>query len=109
MVGGMPKTKIECRTRLERQRTFRGTNDQFCRSRFVKSRSMNSIATSVFVFGLVFAEVASAQDSAHKTGEAWQIIPLAQSSLVYARDGSPIGEIGHEMRTSVSIRTLPKY
>src|ERR1051325_5011885 len=43
------------------------------------------------------------------TGEAWRIVPLAQSSLVYARDGSLIGEIGKEMRTSVSIRTLPKY
>jgi penicillin-binding protein 1A len=50
-----------------------------------------------------------AQDTAHKTGEAWQIIPLPQSSLVFARDGSPIGEIGHEMRTSVPIRSLPKY
>ena len=32
-----------------------------------------------------------------------------QSSLVYARDGAFIGEIGREFRTSVSIRTLPKY
>ena len=32
-----------------------------------------------------------------------------QSSLVYARDGSLIGEIGRQWRTSVSIRTLPKY
>ncbi|MBW7934298.1 MAG: transglycosylase domain-containing protein, partial [Gemmatimonadaceae bacterium] len=43
------------------------------------------------------------------TGEAWQITPLAQSSLVFARDGSLIGEIGREWRTSVSIRTLPRY
>jgi penicillin-binding protein 1A len=43
------------------------------------------------------------------TGPAWQIVPQAQSSLVYARDGSLIGEIGPEWRTSVSIRTLPKY
>ena len=32
-----------------------------------------------------------------------------QSSLVYARDGSLIGEIGKQWRTSISIRTLPKY
>ena len=32
-----------------------------------------------------------------------------QSSLVFARDGSLIGEIGPEWRTSVPIRTLPKY
>ena len=43
------------------------------------------------------------------TGQVWQIVPQAQSSLVYARDGSLIGEIGRESRTSVSIRTLPKY
>src|SRR5690348_14629592 len=63
-----------------------------------------SLLTSVAFVGVV-----GAQDTSHRTGEAWQIIPLAQSSLVYARDGSPIGEIGREMRTSVSIRTLPKY
>src|SRR3982750_118472 len=43
------------------------------------------------------------------TGQAWQIVPQAQSSLVYTRDGSLVGEMGRESRTSVSIRTLPKY
>ena len=43
------------------------------------------------------------------TGPVWQLVPQPQSSLVYARDGSLIGEIGRESRTSVSIRTLPKY
>lgn len=43
------------------------------------------------------------------TGEVWQITPLAQSSQVYGRDGSLIGEIGKEWRTSVSIRSLPRY
>jgi 1A family penicillin-binding protein len=41
--------------------------------------------------------------------EPWTIVPVAQASLVLARDGSLIGEIGKEIRTSVSIRTLPKY
>ena len=41
--------------------------------------------------------------------EAWSIVPVPQASLVFARDGSLIGEIGREIRTSVSIRTLPKY
>jgi penicillin-binding protein 1A len=45
----------------------------------------------------------------HKTGEVWQRVQLPQSSLVFARDGSLIGEIGHEWRTSVSIRSLPAY
>ena len=43
------------------------------------------------------------------TGPAWQIVPQPQSSLVYARDGSLVGEIGRESRTSVPIRSLPRY
>ncbi|MEP6618724.1 MAG: PBP1A family penicillin-binding protein [bacterium] len=43
------------------------------------------------------------------TGAVWQIVPQPQSSLVFARDGSFIGEIGRESRTSVSIRALPKF
>ena len=36
------------------------------------------------------------------------IVP-PQSSLVFARDGSLIGELGVQKRTIVAIRTLPKY
>ena len=43
------------------------------------------------------------------TGEAWRIVQPAQSSRVFARDGSMLGEIGREWRTNVSIRTLPRY
>ena len=43
------------------------------------------------------------------TGPVWQIVAQPQSSLVFARDGAYIGEIGRESRTSVSIRTLPRY
>jgi penicillin-binding protein 2D len=43
------------------------------------------------------------------TGQAWQIVNPPQSSQVYARDGALIGEIGTEWRTSISIRTLPRY
>ena len=52
---------------------------------------------------------ASAQDTAGKTGEAWQLYQLPQSSLVYARDGSLIGEIGRQFRTSVRLSAVPKY
>ena len=52
---------------------------------------------------------ASPANRAKGTGEAWQIITPPQSSLVYARDGSLIGEIGPQWRTSVPIGTLPKY
>ena len=41
--------------------------------------------------------------------EPWQIVPLPQSSLVFARDGSLIGEIGTDWRTSVALSSLPKY
>ncbi len=66
-------------------------------------------ALAVLLALLIGARDITAQDTAHRTGEAWQIIPLPQSSLVFARDSSPIGEIGREMRTNVPIRSLPKY
>ncbi len=43
------------------------------------------------------------------TGEVWRIVPQPQSSEILARDGSLIGEVGTQLRTSISIRTLPKY
>ena len=58
------------------------------------SRSQNSV------------RVDQAQSNA---SEAWQIVPQPQSSLVLARDGSLVGEIGRQFRTSVSLRTLPRY
>lgn len=51
----------------------------------------------------------AAQDTAHSTGEAWQIISLPQASRVYARDGSLIGAIGREDRKSITIASIPKY
>jgi 1A family penicillin-binding protein len=41
--------------------------------------------------------------------QAWQIVPQPQSSLVLARDGQLIGELGAQFRVSVPIRTLPAY
>ncbi len=52
---------------------------------------------------------ATAQQSRPSSGEPWQIIQPLQSTFVFARDGSLIGEIGREWRSSISIRTLPKY
>ncbi|MFA6164976.1 MAG: transglycosylase domain-containing protein [Gemmatimonadaceae bacterium] len=62
-------------------------------------------------FLVLAAPLAAQQPAAAKpyTGEVWQITPLPQSSQVYARDGSLIGEIGKEWRTSVSLRSLPRY
>jgi penicillin-binding protein 1A len=60
----------------------------------------------------LFAAVASSQSSAPVApadAEAWQITPQPQSSLVFGRDGSLIGEIGRQFRTSVALRALPRY
>ena len=41
--------------------------------------------------------------------EPWRIVQPPQSSLVLARDGSLLGEIGRQFRTSVSIRSIPRH
>src|SRR3954469_18560337 len=60
---------------------------------------------------LLAAGTAAAQDTAKPggTGEPWQIIQPPQSSLVFARDGSFIGEIGRQTRTSVPLGSVPAY
>jgi 1A family penicillin-binding protein len=59
------------------------------------------------VIAVLAGTSASAQDAARS--DVWRIIDPPQSSLVLARDGSLIGEIGKEWRTSVSIKSLPAY
>ena len=44
-----------------------------------------------------------------RSTEAWRIIQARQSSQIFARDGSLIGDVGRELRTSVSLRSLPRY
>ena len=56
---------------------------------------------------LTLSSTLSAQN--RRTREPWQIIPQPQSTQIFARDGSLIGEIGSQIRTSISIRTLPRY
>lgn len=41
--------------------------------------------------------------------EAWRIVAQPQSSQIFARDGSLIGEAGNQIRTSVPLSSLPKY
>jgi penicillin-binding protein 1A len=55
---------------------------------------------------LVMSSAGAAQS---RESEAWRIIQPPQSSQILARDGSLIGEVGDQLRTSVSIRTLPRY
>jgi 1A family penicillin-binding protein len=69
---------------------------------------MHRPAFAALVVLPLFAPLA-ARAQARSTGPTWQIVPQPQSSLVFARDGSLIGDIGRESRTSVSIRTLPRY
>jgi len=56
----------------------------------------------------LFCLIASAA-SAQGTGEVWQITQPVQSSLVFARDGSLIGDIGRQSRTSITIASIPRY
>ncbi len=50
-----------------------------------------------------------AQAATQVPAEPWRLIQPPQSSVVFARDGSPIGQIGQQWRTSISIRTLPAH
>jgi penicillin-binding protein 2D len=62
------------------------------------------------LFSLALAAAAiSAPLGAQSATEAWQIVPQPQSSLVLARDGQLIGELGPQLRVSVPIQTLPAY
>jgi penicillin-binding protein 2D len=59
------------------------------------------------LFLLLAAAPALAQQPAPV--EAWQIITPPQATIVFARDGSMIGEFGKEIRFNVALRTLPRY
>src|SRR3954471_3359910 len=58
---------------------------------------------------IVMPAILGAQQGNAGDAAAWTIVAMPQASLVFARDGSLIGEIGKEIRTSVSIKSLPKY
>ncbi|MGZ6148773.1 MAG: transglycosylase domain-containing protein [Gemmatimonadaceae bacterium] len=58
---------------------------------------------------LFMPALASAQQPVVNDTEPWTIVPMPQASLVLARDGSLIGEIGKEIRINVQIGSLPKY
>ncbi|HYW32686.1 MAG TPA: PBP1A family penicillin-binding protein [Gemmatimonas sp.] len=47
--------------------------------------------------------------TASQSNDAWRIITPPQATVVLARDGTMIGEMGRERRLSISLRTLPKY
>ncbi len=59
--------------------------------------------TALFLFAIPAALLGQ------KPAEAWQIIVPPQASVVFAADGSMLGEIGTESRYSVTLRSLPRY
>src|SRR6185312_3415233 len=75
----------------------------------MRNRLIPALSFACLALSAAHGVHAQATGRAKGTGEAWQIITPPQSSLVYARDGSLIGEIGAQWRTSVDIGTLPKY
>ena len=64
---------------------------------------MNALGTAM----VLTTTVVGAQDGARP--DPWQIITPAQSSVVLARDGSLIGEVGREWRTNIALSALPAY
>ena len=73
------------------------------------SRAVVAVALTCAATAVRAQQPAAQATAAKPTGEAWQIITPPQSSMVLARDGSLIGEIGKQWRTSISIKTLPRY
>ncbi len=70
------------------------------------NQPLRALAAAMLIFAPAYV---GAQQNKPADTEAWTIVPMPQASLVLARDGSLIGEIGKEIRTSVSIRSMPKY
>jgi 1A family penicillin-binding protein len=68
-------------------------------------RGQRSLLLAIVVIALAPA-TATTQT---RDNEAWKIIQPPQESQILARDGSLIGEVGTELRTSISIRSLPRY
>ncbi len=66
-------------------------------------------AAAGFIISLSAGLLAVACPAGAQQREPWQIITPPQASLVLARDGSMIGEIGRERRVSVALPSLPLY
>lgn len=66
-------------------------------------------AARILALGLLLGLAPIALRAQAPQGEPWRIITPAQSSLVYARDGSLVGEIGREWRSNVPIGSLPSH
>lgn len=79
-------------------------------SEVAMAQRYNQPLCALMAAALLFAPApARSQQPKAADAEPWTIVPVPQASLVLARDGSLIGEIGKEIRTSVSIKSLPAY
>jgi len=67
------------------------------------------LALAVSLLVPVLLPATATAQAPRRAVEAWQIVPQPQSSQILARDGSLIGEVGTHLRTSVPIRSLPRY
>jgi 1A family penicillin-binding protein len=70
------------------------------------------LRSTLFSFALAAAAPSAALVAplgAQTTVQAWQIVSQPQSSLVLARDGQLLGELGTQFRMSVPIGSLPPY
>ena len=74
--------------------------------RYLAGRVVLPLSTLLCAATILAAPLAAQE---RESKDAWRIIVPPQSSLVFARDGSLIGEIGREKRTLVSLRSLPRY
>jgi len=68
-----------------------------------------AVAFGVFIAAARLPLPAQTPAPAADTAQAWRIVRPPQSSMVLARDGSFIGEVGIELRTNISIASLPRY
>ena len=78
-------------------------------TRQTRTSTLGRLALRGLVLALAGPWAVSAQVPERSAGEPWRILTPPQSSVVLARDGSLIGEIGREWRTLVSLKTLPAY
>lgn len=88
------------------------TTARLGRTSRLRRRSIAAVALAMSPVVIGIHPLAAQERSPQTPAEPpppWQIVPVPQSSLVLARDGSLIGEIGAQWRSSVPLSSLPKY
>jgi penicillin-binding protein 2D len=68
-----------------------------------------TLAVRLALPAAVAVSPAMGQAGGGASDEPWRIVDPPQSTLVYANDGTLVGEIGREIRTSVPLASLPTY